>query len=333
VSWWGTPALPRESGPRALLGLHALWGTRAELVVGDADRIATASLLGRQVGARCMVLELGLDQVARWTWFDRWAWHTLHSHGLIAAEAAATFRDRAPSIDPERVGLWPDEVATAPVDAGDPDVEILERACERSLARQRGRAPRPAVFVDRDGTLVREVGYLANPTDLEILPGVPEALRRLQAAGYAIVVVSNQSGVARGLFPRARVYEIMGHLRRGLRSHGVELDGIYVCPHAPEDECPCRKPKPGLLERASEDLELALGRSVIVGDKWIDVAAGHGAGTRGILVRSGYGRDQEREIVATLDERRPEAICDDLGAAADWILAAELDQPEATRAG
>ena len=175
------------------------------------------------------------------------------------------------------------------------------------------------MFLDRDGTLARDVGYLSDPAALELLPGLAEALRDLRAGGFALVVVSNQSGVARGFFSLARAHEIMGRLRRELRGLGVELDGVYFCPHLPEQGCGCRKPGAALLLRAAEDLNLSLRHSVMVGDKRLDVEAAHRAGSAGVLVRTGYGRQEEAR--AATEGPPPDAVCDDLGEAAKWILA------------
>ena len=331
VSWWG--ARPAEAAdPAALTRRRELWSLGCDIVLGGGAAWRTAAA-GWQAQVRCMVLEILPEQVSRWTPLDRWAWHASHSFGLIEPDQAPRFRDDAIGLDPERLALWSDAAPGGP-EIVHPDTEILERACQRALARQRGRASRPAVFVDRDGTLVREVGYLADPRDLELLPGVAEALRRFSAAGYAIVVVSNQSAVGRGLVPLSSVYQAMARLRVLLRADRVELDAIYFCPHRPEENCPCRKPRIGLLERAAQDLQLALSRSVTIGDKLLDVAAGHDAGARGVLVRSGYGADEERRLGAPasgLGERptdpveigrleRPDAVCDDLPQAAAWIL-------------
>jgi histidinol-phosphate phosphatase family protein len=311
-----------------------LWGLKADVAVGDGGAVWRAAWAGWQAQSRCLVVDVDLEQVRRWSPLDRWAWHTSPSYGLVDRERAAAFRDGVSGLDPERVALWPDEAASTP-EIAHPDTEILERACQRALARHRGSALRPAVFLDRDGTLVREVGYLADPADLELLAGVPEALRRLAAAGYAIVVVSNQSAVGRGLLPLPRAYEAMARLRALLRADRVELDAVYFCPHRPEEGCPCRKPRIALFERAAQDLQLALSHSVMIGDKLIDVAAGHGAGARGVLVRTGYGADEERRVEATRAVDRgsetapigpwegPDAICDDLAQAVAWVLTAE----------
>jgi histidinol phosphatase-like enzyme len=122
------------------------------------------------------------------------------------------------------------------------------------------------------------------------------------------------------LFTLERVYQAMARLRELLRPHDVELDAIYVCPHRPEENCPCRKPRTGLLERAAEDQWLTLTGSTMVGDKRIDAETGQNAGGHGVLVRTGYGRDEE-----TADEgaatRPPDAVCEDLAAAVRWVLA------------
>jgi D-glycero-D-manno-heptose 1,7-bisphosphate phosphatase len=198
-------------------------------------------------------------------------------------------------------------------------VEILERACERTIARHRSHALRAAVFLDRDGTLVREAGYMGNPDDLELLPGTGAALRTLASAGFPLVVISNQAGVGRGLFDLRRAYEVMARLRSELRAQGVELDAIYLCPHRPDEVCACRKPGTALLSRAAEDLRLRLEDSVMVGDKWIDVVAGQRAGAASVLVRTGYGREDESRFQP--GERPPDAVFDDLAQAVSWIQA------------
>jgi histidinol-phosphate phosphatase family protein len=141
---------------------------------------------------------------------------------------------------------------------------------------------RPALFLDRDGTLIEDVGYPRDPRDVRLLPGAAAALARLAAAGFALVIVSNQSGVGRGLFGRAEAEAVHAEVLRRFAAEGVSFDGAYYCYHAPEDGCGCRKPAPGLLLRAAADLGLDTGRSFMVGDKAIDVAAGAAAGCRGI---------------------------------------------------
>jgi D-glycero-D-manno-heptose 1,7-bisphosphate phosphatase len=143
----------------------------------------------------------------------------------------------------------------------------------------------------------------------------------LKAAGLPLIVISNQSGVGRGLFPLSRVYEVMARLRVEARAAGIEVDGIYFCPHRPEDGCACRKPGTLLLERAAEDHLLSLRDSFMVGDKLLDVETVQCAGGRGVLVRSGYGREEERSLGGAVASHEPDHVCDGLEGASAWILA------------
>lgn len=129
-----------------------------------------------------------------------------------------------------------------------------------------------------------DVGYPRDPSLVRLLPGVVEALRALKAAGFLLVLVSNQSGVSRGFIAPAEAAAMHDRLERELSSHGVALDGAYYCPHAPEDRCGCRKPAPGLLYRAARELDVDLAASYVVGDRPSDIAAGRLAGCRTILV-------------------------------------------------
>ena len=130
---------------------------------------------------------------------------------------------------------------------------------------------RPAVFLDRDGTLVHDGGYLHRPEDYRRLPGVAEGLALLRDAGYRLVVVTNQSGIGRGYFGAGDLARFQEALVKDLRALGIELDGSYVCPHRPDEGCPCRKPRPGLVHRAIRDLHLDPARSFAVGDRLRDV--------------------------------------------------------------
>jgi D-glycero-D-manno-heptose 1,7-bisphosphate phosphatase len=305
------PSLRRVAGGLALARCHA------DLVLAGPRPLA-AALAGWLVRARCLVVALDDEVLRRWGPLAQLAWGTLHAWGMIEA-ADGPRVPGARGLDGERVGLWPDVPAPGSADAGHPDTEALERLCERALARQRGDAPRGAVFLDRDGTIVVERGYLSEADGIELLPGAADALRQLQAAGWALLVVSNQSGVGRGLFPLARAHEMMARLRVVLRGRGVELDGIYFCPHRPEDGCDCRKPGTRLLERAAADHRLSLRHSVMVGDKLLDAETGRNVGGRGVLVRTGYGREEEARLNA--GGAAPDHVCDGLAEAAEWILA------------
>lgn len=188
----------------------------------------------------------------------------------------------------------------------------------------------PAVFLDKDGTLVHDVPYNVDPALLRLREGAGEALRRLAGAGYRLVVVSNQSGVARGRFEESALAAVERRLRTLLRDEGVTLDAFVYCPHLPDGAvdryavaCACRKPKPGLLLRAADDLGIDLDRSWIVGDILDDVEAGHAAGCRAVLLDVG----SETEWVLT-SSRMPDRTVRDLPAAAEAILAAPSSIPQ-----
>ncbi len=322
IAWSkSTGALPEGDAVPAPPGSPALSGAGAEIVVGGAAAPVRTALAGWLAGAQVMLLELRVAELERWRWIDRWAWDSLHSVALVEDAEAERLAANPRGIARERIGLWPSVDPGVAPDPAHADVEVLERACERALARHRGGAARPAVFLDRDGTLVRETGYLSDPQALELLPGVGRALRNLVAAGVPLVLVSNQSGVGRGMFTARDVHAVMARLRAELRVHAVELSAIYFCPHRPDERCPCRKPRTGLLERAAEDLQLSLVDSVMIGDKRIDAATGRSAGGRGILLRTGYGREEERRD----DDPGPppDVVCDDLGTAVAWWLGPE----------
>ena len=142
---------------------------------------------------------------------------------------------------------------------------------------------RPAAFLDRDGTIIEDKGFLGDPTGVRILPTVVDALRLLAAHGYATVVVSNQSGVARGYFDEATVHAVNGEVARVLAGDGIALDGWYHCPHY-DDGCDCRKPAPGMIVRAAADHALDVARSAVVGDRGSDIELAHALGIPGVLV-------------------------------------------------
>lgn len=152
-----------------------------------------------------------------------------------------------------------------------------------------------AIFLDRDGTINVEKNYLIDPEDLVLLPGVGEALRRCREAGYLLIVVTNQSGVARGYFTAREVEDLHAHLQRKLLPYGIQIDAFYLCPHHPEHgdgPCDCRKGEPGMLLQAAREHHIDLAASWMIGDKRSDVEAGINAGCRSILVRTGYGAQE-----------------------------------------
>ncbi len=148
------------------------------------------------------------------------------------------------------------------------------------------------MFVDRDGTINREVHHLSDPDQLELLPGAAEGLRALFQAGCTLIVVSNQSPIGRGMFTEARLREINERLSKMLATEGVKIGGWFWCPHAPWEGCNCRKPAPGMFLQAREEMGVILEKSWIVGDRLTDLEAGRRVGARAILVATGYGESE-----------------------------------------
>jgi D-glycero-D-manno-heptose 1,7-bisphosphate phosphatase len=180
--------------------------------------------------------------------------------------------------------------------------------------------------LDRDGTINEQMGYINHLDRFVLLPGAGRAIARLNRAGLAVVVVSNQSGLARGYFPKELIDQVHGRMRQELAVDEARLDGIYYCPHYPRAnlaeyrvDCDCRKPRPGMLLKAAEELGLDLARSFVVGDRSSDLEAGRAVGAKCILVLSGYGRG-ELEYVLPQKDVQPDWVAEDLNAAADWIL-------------
>jgi histidinol-phosphate phosphatase family protein len=158
---------------------------------------------------------------------------------------------------------------------------------------------RPAVFLDRDGTLTEERVYAATPDEIVLLPGAGAAVSALNESAVAAVLITNQSGVGRGLFTLGDLHAQHERLEALLRAEGAHLDGIYFCPHHPDAKCRCRKPGPGLLESAARELGLDLARSFVIGDRADDTLLGERFTAGGLLVLTGYGRDMlvEGEVV------------------------------------
>ncbi|HNU86153.1 MAG TPA: HAD family hydrolase [Syntrophales bacterium] len=177
-----------------------------------------------------------------------------------------------------------------------------------------------AVFLDRDGTISEEVNYLSRMEQLRLYPQTLEAIRLITDAGMKAVVVTNQSGIARGYFTEDFVRSVHDRINELLRAGGARIDGFYVCPHHPvygngiyKQDCDCRKPKPGLLLQAAAELDIDLARSYMVGDMLKDIEAGKNAGAKGVLVRTGYGVN----IVRT---DMPAYIAEDVLDAVQWIM-------------
>lgn len=170
------------------------------------------------------------------------------------------------------------------------------------------------VLLDRDGTIIVDKHYLHDPDGVELLPGAAEGLRRMSELGFGLAVLTNQSGVGRGYYDEEAVRACNERMAELLAQHGVEFDGMYHCPHAPEAECRCRKPAPGLMEQAVQELGFDPEESFMVGDKPADMGVGRATGASTILVRTGKGVASEEKCRESAD-----FVADDLVGAAQWI--------------
>jgi len=177
----------------------------------------------------------------------------------------------------------------------------------------------PAIFLDRDGTIIEERNYISRPEEVVILPGAVAALQKLHKAGFKLFMVSNQSGVGRGYFSIAEVEKVNEHICREFSRKGVKFEKMYIAPEAPDTPSRGRKPSPQFLLDARDEFGIDLAQSYMLGDKLMDLQCGWNAGVKkSILVRTGYGAQVERENCDTLSTA---LIVDDLSAAATWILA------------
>nr|AHZ45560.1 histidinol phosphatase-related protein [uncultured bacterium] len=183
---------------------------------------------------------------------------------------------------------------------------------------------RPAIFLDRDGTLIEDVDYLSALDQMILFPWTVDALRLLSRAGFLIVVVTNQSAVARGMVTEDFIHETHAELNERLARGGTHIDAFYFCPYHPEAplahyrrNARCRKPEPGMIEDAARDLTIDLTRSWMVGDRWIDVATGRGAGVRAVLVKSGHAARTREAATPGIEA---DAILNNLMEAVAWIL-------------
>lgn len=186
-----------------------------------------------------------------------------------------------------------------------------------------------AIFLDRDGTINEEVGYLDHADKLRIIPAAFEAIRLINGSGMKAVVISNQAGIARGFFTEEFVRSINGQIQAALLEKGALIDRFYFCPHHPTEGsapyrriCKCRKPEPGLLYLAAADLDIDLGRSYFIGDRFQDMETAHRAGARGVLVATGYGKDilQNAGPDRANEFNQPDHIASDILEAVYWIL-------------
>ncbi len=185
---------------------------------------------------------------------------------------------------------------------------------------------KPAVFMDRDGTVNEQMGYINHLDRFVLLPGAGKAVRLLNETGYLAIIVSNQSGVARGYFPVELVHRVHHKMKTGLERDGAALDGIYFCPHYPSGKihpygkgCDCRKPGTGLIQRAETDFDIDMDNSYVIGDRCSDIEMAHKAGLKSILVKTGYGRGDLAYVFPRLPFQ-PSHVAEDLLDGVKWIL-------------
>jgi len=182
-----------------------------------------------------------------------------------------------------------------------------------------------AIFVDRDGTINVDVHYLDDPDKFEMYPGVPTGMKKLQEKGFKLIVITNQSGIARGYFSEHQLFKIHEKMNNILFQFGVVLDGIYYCPHHPDDNCNCRKPNTGLFEQAISDHKIDSKKSFMIGDKILDICAGKRIGARTILIPEPHIRE---ELIAQKQmwECFPEFIAEDFLNAVEWIIRSDEEK-------
>jgi D-glycero-D-manno-heptose 1,7-bisphosphate phosphatase len=189
---------------------------------------------------------------------------------------------------------------------------------------------RPAVFIDRDGTISEEVGYINHPSHFRVFPYAARAIKLLNDRGWLAVIITNQAGVARGYFSETMIQTVHDNLQQNLRDEGARVDAIYYCAHHPSvgeapyrQDCDCRKPKPGLVNQAAKDLSIALEHSWMVGDRYSDIELARNAGVRAALVLSGYGRGEWESQRASW-EYQPDLVSEDLLEAVTAITASAV---------
>ena len=322
-------------------------GRRGVLVFAGPGEEGLAGKVAEGIGAAAVVaagqtLRQLMALVARCDVFITNDSGPMHLATALGAPVVAIFGPTHPVL-----GFWPlgeqDVVLTADLDCSPCSlhggrrcrrnhlclekvtVDQVAGAAEKILGRRKSMAAegagrmtaepdrlRPAVFLDRDGTINREVHYLSKPSQLELLPGAGQAIRRLNDLKLPVVVVTNQSGVARGYLTEEKLHDIHELLRKQLAEQGAHLDAIYYCPEMPDSGSHCRKPEIGMLEQAAREHHIDLKRSYVVGDMAKDIEMGQRAGARTVLVLTGYGREAREKV-------RPDHIARDLAEAVDWV--------------
>jgi D-glycero-D-manno-heptose 1,7-bisphosphate phosphatase len=196
------------------------------------------------------------------------------------------------------------EILILPLMPGISTTGIIDRAlqayCPRPIYSEVAPAkPAPAVFLDRDGVINVDRGYISDPKDFEFLPGAIEGLHRFQKAGYFIIIITNQGGVGLGYYTKEDFYRVNLHMLKELSAAGIIIDKIYFCPHTIKDKCSCRKPKIGMIRRACKELPIIMERSLMVGDKEIDIKTGNKAGVKTCLIDSGGDISTPSDLIAS----------------------------------
>lgn len=185
------------------------------------------------------------------------------------------------------------------------------------------------IFLDRDGTITEEKDFVSKIEEIKFIPGSKEALKTLQELGYKLIIVSNQSGIARGIMTAEQVEEVNDFILNELQNEGIKIEGIYYCPHHPDENCDCRKPRTGLVRKAVQDHHLKLKSSWMIGDKLSDVLLGKNIKGKSILVLTGYGQGTKQKIESNADVydwHKPDYIAKDLLEAASFIKSEALTE-------
>jgi D-glycero-D-manno-heptose 1,7-bisphosphate phosphatase len=174
-------------------------------------------------------------------------------------------------------------------------------------------------FLDRDGTIIAEKDFIKRSDEIEFISGSIQAIKLLRDSGYKIVVISNQSGIGRGILTEKMVREVNESFLRTLREEGAPVDSLYFCPHHPEDNCDCRKPNTGMIQKAAQEHQLDLKDAVVIGDKLADVKLGKNIGAKTVLVLTGYGEKEAKKLKSLNPDDKPDLVADNLLAGVIWL--------------
>jgi histidinol-phosphate phosphatase family protein len=183
-----------------------------------------------------------------------------------------------------------------------------------------------AVFIDRDGTIIREKNYLRRVKDLALLNGAVEGLRGLRSAGFKVIMVTNQSGIGRGYLTETKLAQIHAHLQKLLSMKKAAFDGVYYCRHLPEDGCACRKPRLGMVNEAAKKFNIDLKSSYSIGDHVNDLLLGQNMGGKGVFILTGHGKEEFRKIRREPGKYKPDHVAKNFREGAEWIIKNEKNR-------